>query len=445
VPAPVALAPVERDEPVHDGLRMERYHSPETHRAELELVWRRVWQMACREEDIPSTGDHIVYDIGDDSLIVVRTADGSIKAYHNSCLHRGTRLADFDGTASEFRCRFHGFCWSLGGELVDLPTPWDFEHLDRAELTLPTARVGTWGGFVFVCMSDETPPLERFLENLPGFFAAVPLERRRKAIHIAKVIDCNWKIAVEAFMESLHVRVTHPQTLEYFADTETQYDVWPDAQHVSRMLACVGVQSTAIDEPMSEQQIVDAYSADTPFAAGKPRVGEGEYARPVLAQAVREQLLATTKVDLSQVSDSEILDSIQYFLVPNFSPWAGIFTPLCYRWRPYRNDPDRSIFEVMMLFVAPEPAPGRTARRARPARWLTDEETFVDVPELGVFGEVLDQDLATLPAIQRGVRASRQRAVRLSRYQESRIRHFHDTLERYLAVNPSAPHHNGRA
>ena len=87
----------------HD-IPTERYTTREWHRLEVERLWKRVWQFACREDDIPEVGDHVVYEIVRDSYIVIRTAPDEIKAYPNACLHRGRRLKDHDGRCSEIRC-----------------------------------------------------------------------------------------------------------------------------------------------------------------------------------------------------------------------------------------------------------------------------------------------------------------------------------------------------
>ena len=80
-----------------------RYTSSEFAALEAEYLWRSTWQMACREEDIPEPGDHVVYDVADESLIVTRTAAGTIRAFHNSCLHRGTKLRLEDGRVTEYQ------------------------------------------------------------------------------------------------------------------------------------------------------------------------------------------------------------------------------------------------------------------------------------------------------------------------------------------------------
>ena len=135
---------------------IDRYFSKAWHDQEVEKVWRKTWQLACRVEEIPKAGDHVVYEIVHDSLIVVRTAEGTIRAYVNSCLHRGTQLRAEGGCVKQFRCPFHGFTWDLQGKLIDVPGAWDFPNLDRATFNLPEARVGVWGCFVFIKKSGTS-------------------------------------------------------------------------------------------------------------------------------------------------------------------------------------------------------------------------------------------------------------------------------------------------
>jgi phenylpropionate dioxygenase-like ring-hydroxylating dioxygenase large terminal subunit len=228
-----------------DDIDASRYHSPEFHELEKKHVWNRVWQLACREEDIPEPGDFHVYDVADLSLIVVRSASGGIKAFHNACLHRGTRLCDDSGRANHLRCPFHGFTWSLEGELTDVPCRWDFPHVKDDEFALPQAQVGVWAGFVFVNPDPDAPPLEKYLGDLDKHFAPFNLAARFKAVHVAKVIDCNWKVGMEAFLESYHVIATHPQLLEYLGDSNTQYDVYPRADGLPGFNRMITPQATS--------------------------------------------------------------------------------------------------------------------------------------------------------------------------------------------------------
>ena len=139
---------------------VERYTSQAFHDREVEHLWRKVWQMVGRTEQIPNVGDHLVYDIADDSLLVTRVSETEIKAYYNACLHRGTRLRDEGGHVPAFRCPFHGFTWGLDGTRKGVPCRWDFPTLKDEDFQLPEARVATWGGFVFINMDPDCVPLE---------------------------------------------------------------------------------------------------------------------------------------------------------------------------------------------------------------------------------------------------------------------------------------------
>ena len=166
------------------GIVASRYFDPEFHRREVEQVWGRTWQMACREEQIPQVGDSIVYEIADWSLIVVRTASDEIRAFHNSCLHRGTQLRTRPGRVTGFRCPYHGFTWNLDGTLREIPCAWDFPQVDQAIFCLPQAQVGTWGGFVFVNVDDQAAPSRSTSRTSRGT-SRRPLEERYLRPHRA--------------------------------------------------------------------------------------------------------------------------------------------------------------------------------------------------------------------------------------------------------------------
>jgi phenylpropionate dioxygenase-like ring-hydroxylating dioxygenase large terminal subunit len=409
---------------------IDRYFSKDWHDREVEKIWRKTWQLACRLEHIPDVGDHVVYNIVHDSLIVVRTGPDEIRAYVNSCLHRGTMLRTEAGCVKQFRCPFHGFTWNLDGKLTVIPGQWDFPHVDKAAMNLPEARVGVWGGFVFINFDKDAEPLDTYLENLPEHFATFNLEDRYVAAHVGKIMPCNWKLAMEAFVEAYHVAFAHPQVLGYYGDTNTQYDVWPGVRHVSRMISVQGAPSPAL-KGVSPERVIEEMRRDVPFFAGKPiEVGPGETARGKLAERARAKISRSIGRDLSGLSDTESLDLIEYMLFPNMVPWGGQALPITYRFRPHGDDPESSLMEIMFLFSkAPDgshPAPATMTM-------LGPDQKWADAPELGSAAMVADQDTDNLMRIQKGLRASKKPGVTLARYQESRIRHFHATLDDYMA------------
>ncbi len=411
----------------HD-LPIEVYLSADYHRKEVDLLWRKVWQIAGRVEDLAQPGDSFVYDIADDSLLVLRTSAGEIRAYHNACLHRGTRLRNESGRLERIRCPFHGFTWSLDGELADVPCRWDFPQIEDESSRLPQVQVATWGGFVFVNFDLEAGPLSDYLEDLPRHFERWPLEDRFIAARVERRVACNWKIAIEAFIETFHVIGVHPANLPFFGDANSQYDVWPGERHHNRMLNASGTPSPHLRGKMSDKRAVEIAARFGMVDPGTT-VPEGATARSVLVKASRERISSAQGLDTAGYSDAEVQDVIQYSLFPNIVLFGGFGSPLFYRSRPDGDDPNFCRFEVNLLLPIPD-----GAERPAPAayRWLEEHEKWSDVPELSYFGPVLDEDQAIMPRVQRGLRATRKQGISLGLYQESRIRHFRKTLEEYV-------------
>ena len=198
---------------------VSRYTTKAFHDLEMKKLWPRVWQMACREEEIPQVGDHYIYEIGSYSIIVVRTPDG-IKAHHNVCRHRGRKLCEHPGTghAPSFICPFHGFSWNIDGSLRNITSEWDFPHIDKDNFDLTPVKVGFWGGWVFVNMDMQAQPFDEFYGDLQKHFEVWRPEQRYIEAHVGKIMPCNWKLAQEAFMEAFHVITTHPQILAGIGD-----------------------------------------------------------------------------------------------------------------------------------------------------------------------------------------------------------------------------------
>jgi phenylpropionate dioxygenase-like ring-hydroxylating dioxygenase large terminal subunit len=293
------------------------------------------------------------------------------------------------------------------------------------EFCLPEAKVGTWGGFVFVNIDLDAPSLEDHLGVLTEHFADWPLEDRYLRAHIVRTMPCNWKVALEAFIEAYHNVAVHPQLMPTAADTMTEYDVYD--RHVSRMITAVGINSEHLGGKLEDAEIVRAMLGSKDAEVEIP---PGSNARAVLGDRVRASLQKRTGKDFSNLSDAEILDGVEYFVFPNFMPWAGYLTPFAYFFRPDGNDPDSCVIDIMVLEPLPEDGTRPVAARTR---YIGPDESWADAPELGGFGRVFNQDGSTFGRVQRGLRASVKPATILSSYQESRIRHFHATIDEYLA------------
>jgi phenylpropionate dioxygenase-like ring-hydroxylating dioxygenase large terminal subunit len=420
-----------------EPLAASRYTSLEFQQQEYEKLWPYVWQFAARDEDIPEPGDYVVYENAGRSYLVTRQEDGSVKAMHNVCLHRGRKLRTENGTADRFQCPFHGFTWNKDGSLNEIPCSWDFSHIKDKVAHLPEAEVASWQGYIFLRENPGGPTIEEYLAPLPDYFKRWRHDQCTTAIWVAKVVPANWKVTMEAFMEAWHTIVTHPQLLPFTGDANTSYNIFGDNVNVA--YTPFGVMSPHIDPEGKEQQwIVDEFikyngrSADNydddPYAVTVPK---GMSARRALGDAMRANFAKTFgHAEMhEQATDAELLDAFVYNVFPNFAPWGGYMPNIVYRWRPWK-DPDHCLMEVRILVRVPE---GQPIPHGVPMKFLSDDEPWTAAPELGVLGHVFEQDMDNLPYVQEGLKASKTGEIQLGDYQEIRIRQFHQTLDKYLS------------
>jgi nitrite reductase/ring-hydroxylating ferredoxin subunit len=423
-----------------EDISKDRYIDPAFARAEMERLWPRTWQFACREEHIPEVGDYHVYDIGSYSFIITRTAPDQIKAYFNACLHRGTKLraSNSEGSAHDFACPFHGWSWNLDGTNKNITCPWDFPHINADDLKLPEARVTLLGGFVWINMDPDAPTLTEYLgPEALAHIQAWKLQDRYIHLHVQKSYPANWKLTLEAFLEAYHVIITHPQVAPSNADANSQYDIY--GAHVNRFISCLGVNSPHLDGQYTQQQILDQFTVGdgTMLSDDRPKVAEGGTARQAMADMFRTMFEQATNTDLSSVSDSEMLDCFSYTIFPNTYIFPGISLPMVYRFRPDPKDHRRTIYEVM--FMRPVPLDGPRPECAVPIV-LRDDQSFCEAAGMDPgFGKILDQDTDNLYAQQEGLEASAKPGITLGNYQEIRIRHFERAVDTYMAMEAKVP------
>jgi hypothetical protein len=296
---------------------------------------------------------------------------------------------------------------------------------------LPEARVATWGGFVFINLDPDAPPLEAQLGVLPAHFERWPLADRSVELHVEKILPANWKMALEAFLEAYHVMATHPEGLATSSDANTQYDVFD--RHVTRFLQLVGHPSPHLKKTPSQAAMLAALQGSDSTAGGHgggAALPPGRSARSVVAEQLRASMGATCGTDLSGVSASEMLDAIQYHVFPNLILFPGYSLPMVYRFRPNGNDVDSCLMEI--LFLAPAARGGERPVPA-PAIRLGAEASYTTVPGFPAFlAKIYDQDTSNLHRQRAGVKAARKPGQTLGNYQEVRIRRFHQTLDEYL-------------
>lgn len=419
----------------------ERYISDDYKKLEDELMWPNVWQFAAREEELPETGDTVVYEINNKSFILVRQKDGSVRAFYNSCLHRARKLRTESGKASQIKCPFHGLGWNLDGSIKEIPCQWDFKHLEDKDMSLPEARVNLWQGFVMITENHDIAEFTEWVGPDIAHYERWRLDECYTAVWVGRVIPANWKVTSEAFMEAWHSVTTHPQLLPFLGDANTRYDLYGD--FMNRAITPSGVLSPHV-KGKDQQYVLDkmaefAGQADDGENNRRFNAGDGLedadpndpfLARKVLADANRKGFHEMNGHDYSEISDSEMLDNFTYNIFPNFSPWGGFVPNIVYRWRPWK-DADHCLMEVRILM---RNAKDKPMPKSAEMFLIPDNEPFSYANEYlgeGLAG-VFDQDMSNLPYVQEGMKASAHGSMELGHYQDSRVRHFNQTLDKYI-------------
>lgn len=194
------------------------YGHAELQRLELDRVLLPSWQIVCHVNSIPAAGDYLTFDVGPESVIVLRDRDGSIKGFHNACRHRGARILDGAGNCpGPMTCPYHGWSYRQDGSLVGVPIRDSFPGLDRAQLGLRQVRTGTLLGFVFVALRGNPPPLAEAWGPLAAELAPYRIEEMVPLGPITEdVWNVDWKLAMDNYLESYHVPIGHPGLYRMF-------------------------------------------------------------------------------------------------------------------------------------------------------------------------------------------------------------------------------------
>lgn len=186
------------------------YFDAEVLRAEQEAVFARTWQLVGREDQVTHAGDYFTATVAGEPLIVVRGADERLRVLSNVCRHRAGPVATGAGNRKVFQCGYHGWTFALDGRLLGTPEFEGVECFSKEANCLPTFRVETWAGLIFVNLDAHTAPLADFLADLPARIAHRNLTHMKFASRKDWYIDCNWKVYVDNYLEGYHIPIVHP-------------------------------------------------------------------------------------------------------------------------------------------------------------------------------------------------------------------------------------------
>jgi Rieske 2Fe-2S family protein len=189
------------------------YFDPDHHGREMEAIWYRDWLYVCPAVALAEPRSYRLYEVGDQSVLIVRDEDGSLNAFHNTCRHRGSQLCTAEEGRFKFKrivCPYHNWSYKLDGSLAattSLSTP---EGFDPGALGLYPVHVDTWRGLVFINLSEAPEQLATAMRRDPGRFDAWPIEDLELGHRFVKTLACNWKGFWDNFNECLHCPNVHP-------------------------------------------------------------------------------------------------------------------------------------------------------------------------------------------------------------------------------------------
>ena len=189
------------------------YTSERFYEREVETIFMREWNLLGRADYIPNPGDYFTVDFVGVPLVIVRGDDDQVRAFVNSCRHRGSKIATGQGSARALKCPYHGWIYRLNGSLLGCAGMESVKGFDRADYPLIAVKTDVWGGFIFVNFDPGCESLATFLGNIGDAFESYRLENMVCTRRAEYDVACNWKIYVENAMEAFHVPHVHRNSI----------------------------------------------------------------------------------------------------------------------------------------------------------------------------------------------------------------------------------------
>lgn len=188
------------------------YTDPEFAKQERGRVFFHTWQPIAHAAALGNPGDYVATELLGEPIAVVRGADGVLRAFSNVCRHRASTVLEGKGCARALRCPYHNWTYSLDGRLLAAPEFEGVEEWNRSEVHLPRLPVQIWGPYVFVNVDGQALPVGEVVAGIPEQIAGIgcPIEDLRFAYRRDYLIQCNWKVYIDNYLEGYHLPAAHP-------------------------------------------------------------------------------------------------------------------------------------------------------------------------------------------------------------------------------------------
>jgi phenylpropionate dioxygenase-like ring-hydroxylating dioxygenase large terminal subunit len=355
-----------------------RYTDPDFLALERQHLWKKSWLYACHADELPDAGSFQKWDKTGSPIFIVRDGDRVIRAFYNTCRHRGAPLVtETSGQAQGgFTCGYHGWSYDLAGRLIGMRDRRDFGDLDFSCMGLIPVRCERLGKWVFINEDPEAPGLEEYLGPIHGHLQQFDLDRIRHVASYSFEVECSVKVMLDAFLEVYHLKSIHQETVDRFLDHHSMA-IWLWENGHSMMVT-----------PYSRPDWVD------PGTRGM--------------------------LEFPNVTELPVKTNLSYNIYPNLvTPVAGTGMPLINFWPRSDNS-----MNIECHWFSPDWGDGD-----RHPLWDT---------RIANFDRILDEDMQFAPRIQRSLESPGFRGIQLN-YQERRIYHWHEELDRCIGVENIPP------
>ena len=416
-----------------DPITGERYYSADFARREWDHMWTRIWHIAGRVSDVAEAGDWITHNIGRESVVVARQPDDAIRAFYNSCQHRGNRLVWAQQGHGNFTCTYHGWVYGSNGVVQHVQDPEDFSDGNPCgNVSLVELKCDTWGGFIWYCMDPDSKPLAEYLDPIPALTQSRDLHDMVRVVWRTFEVDANWKFASDNFNESYHLPTVHPQ-LATTTDEDYKNTIFESYSSGHNRMIEQGQPSMRAPNPNEVEepwdQILRQWELDPAEFAGRAREG-----RLALQQKRRELGPRRGFKHYAKYADDELTDYFHHTLFPNVTITATAEGTHLFRTEPDPKDPEKCTFDYWFLTPRVEGQSEvvticgpRPLEEASHERIVYGSGTAID----DMMDSFLIQDLSVAVGQQKGFHSRGYRDAILSG-QESRVRRFHEVLNDYL-------------
>ncbi len=262
------------------------YVSDEAFAFDTQVMLKSVWLYACTVAHVKNAGDYFVFELAGNSIIILRGRDNEVRAFWNSCRHRGAKIClEQSGRAPRLMCPYHQWTYGLDGKLLAARSM--AEDFDKADHGLNPVALENVGGLIFICLSDNPPPIDRVKADIADQILVYDLEKLKVAVQDDYIEDANWKLVMENNRECYHCDVGHPELISVLGTTgfgkdapaddylETKRAEWqalgidhdviefPDGwwHRIARLALANGAVTQSIDGKLACQKLIGPFKA----------------------------------------------------------------------------------------------------------------------------------------------------------------------------------------